>query len=262
MTTARPVSVTVLALRDELAKGMRPIGTFAIGERKVEVGAGADAIWAIIRRLDKGGLAVRLAHCPGGTKKVRKVRAGAGEAMRLRVEGAIGSYTIVLRASTLELGMLRATVELVPAADLLVAFHPRDVYPLDNDDNPLGATGKVEAAQRGVNSGVCYFHLDEPAFGNVLYFQNLTALNDYFRATDTKPDAAVGGEWPELGYLPPTPPQSGTPATDPLPAGVSVTMTDAILIFHDDAACDEQDNARRFLQMSRHRVSSARPARP
>ena len=123
------------------------------------------------------------------------------------------------------------------------------MYPLDNDDSPLGATGKVEAAQRGVNSGICYFHLDDPAFGNVLYFQNLTALNDYFRATNTKPDAAVGGEWPELGYLPPTPPQSGTPATDPLPAGVAVTMTDAILIFHDDSACDEQDNARRFLQM-------------
>src|SRR5690606_25592769 len=62
-------------------------------------------------------------------------------------------------------------------------------------------------------------------------------------------DGAVGGEWPEIGYLPPTPPQSGTPPTDPLPAGKPVTMSDAILVFHDDAACDEQDSARRFLQL-------------
>jgi hypothetical protein len=83
----------------------------------------------------------------------------------------------------------------------------------------------------------------------VLYFQNLTAMNDYFIATKTTPDGAVGGLWPELGYLPPTPPQSGRPPVDPLPAGASVTVSDAILVFHDDTACDEQDSARRFLQM-------------
>ena len=43
----------------------------------------------------------------------------------------------------------------------------------------------MEAAQRGLNSGLCYFHIDEPAFGTVLYFPNLTALNSYFRATGT-----------------------------------------------------------------------------
>lgn len=126
---------------------------------------------------------------------------------------------------------------------------PRDLYPLGDGDDPMTADGQVEAAQRGLNTGLSYFHLDRPAFGSVLYFQNLTALNDYFAATGTKPDAAVGGEWPEIGYLPPTPPQSGTPPTNPLLAGKPVTMSDAILVFHDDAACDEQGSARRFLQM-------------
>ena len=121
---AGPVSAAVLALRGELANGLRPVGSFAMGEREVDVCAGKDAIWAIVRRAGKGGLALRLAHCPGGPRKVRKARAGTGEQMRLRVDGSIGSYSIVLRASTLDLGMLRATVELVPAADLLVPFHP------------------------------------------------------------------------------------------------------------------------------------------
>ena len=228
---------------------MRMLGAFAMGERQIEVLAGTDAIWAIVRRPGRGGLALRLAHCPGGPTKCRKVRALSGEKMRLHIEGSIGRYSIVLRGSILDLGVLRATVELTPAADLLVPFHPRDLYLLDNEDDPLGTKGQVEAAQRGVNSGICYFHVDEPAFGTVLYFQNLTALNDYFRATKTTPDTAVGGRWPELGYLPPTPPQTGMPAIDPLPQGEPVTMSDAILVFHDDPACDEQDSARRFLQM-------------
>ena len=43
--------------------------------------------------------------------------------------------------------------------------------------------------------------------------------------------------------------RAGTPPTNPLPAGKTVTVSDAILVFHDDAACDEQDTARRFLQL-------------
>ena len=242
------VSGAVLALRSELSAGMRSVASFEIGERTVDVATGSDAIWAIVRRRGKGGLALRLAHCPGGVK-VSKRRRRSGEQLRLDVHSAIGRHEVVLRSDTLELGVLRATVQLTPAASLLVPFHPRDVYPLGLNDDPLTVEGQVEAAQRGLNSGLSFFHIDKPAFGSVLYFQNLTALNDYFRATKTKPDAAVGGEWPELGYLPPTPPQSGTPPTDPLPAGVPVTMSDAILVFHDDAACDEQDTARRFLQM-------------
>lgn len=245
---AAPVSAAVLALRSELTERTRPVARFDIGDRTVDVVLGQDAIWAIVRRPGKGGVALRIAHCPGGGK-VRKRRRRSGEQLRIDLESPVGRHEIVLRCDTLELGLLRATVQLTPVAPLLVPFHPRDVYPLGLNDDPLAVEGQVEAAQRGLNSGLCFFHVDQPAFGNVLYFQNLTALNDYFRATKTKPDAAVGGEWPELGYLPPTPPQSGTPPTEPLPAGMPVTMSDAILVFHDDTACDEQDSARRFLQM-------------
>ena len=125
------------------------------------------------------------------------------------------------------------------AVATLVPFLPRDLYPVDENGDPAGARGNVEAAQRGVNGGVLYFRMDEPAFGSVLYFQNLTALNDYYLATNTTPQGAVGGEWPELGYLPPTPPQSGAPPVAPLPAGEQVTISDAILVFRDWAGPDE-----------------------
>jgi len=144
---------------------------------------------------------------------------------------------------------VRITVDFTPAAPMLIPFVPRDLYPLDSNDDPIGAKGRVEAGQRGLNSGLVYFHMDDPAFGNVLYFQNLTALNDYYRATKTKPDGAVGGEWPELGYLLPSPPQSGTPPTNPLPAGKQVTISDAIIVTRREASTEERENARQFLQM-------------
>ncbi|MDO7841913.1 hypothetical protein [Sphingomonas immobilis] len=249
MKNAIAGSPAAIGLAAELAAGMRRITTLPLGDRDVEICVGQDSLWAIIRRAAKGGLALRLAYCAGRPTKVSRRRRGPGELLHLEVESAIGTQSVVLRSDDLELALLRVTTTLTPAAPLLVPYFPRDLYPLGAGDDPLAAVGAVEAAQRGLNVGLCYFHLDQPAFGSVLYLQNLTALNDYFRATDTKPDGAVGGEWPELGYLPPTPPQSGTPPVNPLPAGKSVTISDAILVFHNATACDEQDSARRFLQL-------------
>ncbi|MDB5687541.1 MAG: hypothetical protein JWR77_2130 [Rhizorhabdus sp.] len=244
------VSAAVLALRAELDEGMREIASFTAAECTVSVCEGRDAVWAIMRRAASGGLAIRAAHCPGGATRIRRIKRAPGDTLRIEVDSAIGRQTIRFSHAMAELSTVRICTELTPAAPLLIPFLPRDLYPLGLGDDPLRAEGQVEAAQRGLNSGLIYFHLDDPAFGSVLYFQNLTALNDYFAATKTTPDGAVGGEWPELGYLPPTPPQSGTPPVDPLPAGKTVTVSDAILVFHDSTACDEQDQALRFLQMS------------
>ncbi|RZF61105.1 hypothetical protein EWE75_19490 [Sphingomonas populi] len=210
---------------------------------------GREALWAVIRRPGKGGLAVRAAHLPGGATRIKRRRADAGDALRLDIESAIGSQTVTFSYSAPDLAVLRITVALKPATRLLIPFLPRDLYPLGENDDPLRAEGRVEAAQRGLNTGVSFFHIDRPAFGSVLYFQNFTALSDYFLSTKTTPDGAVGGEWPELGYLPPTPPQSGTPPTEPLPQGRDTILSDALIVFHDDVAADEQDNGLRFVQM-------------
>ena len=242
------VGPSVLAVAAELKAGQKLVAEIALGERAVVVVAGHDSLWAIVRR-GAGGLALRLAYCPGGVGTVRKRRRQPGVELDLEIECAIGLYGVVLRASTLELPVLRATITLTPAAPLLVPFLPRDLYPLGADGTPLTASGKMEAAQRGMNTGLAYFHLDEPPFGTVLYFQNLTAMNDYYRATKTKPDGAVGGEWPEIGYLPPTPPQAGDPPAAALQADTPVTVSDALLVFHDEVADDERESAKRFLQM-------------
>jgi hypothetical protein len=111
----------------------------------------------------------------------------------LSVTSALGRHTIVVHAPAGASGSVRVTTTFTPASPMLMPFAPRDLYPLDERDDPLGAVGRVEAKQRGLNAGVVYLHLDEPDFGDVLYFHNLTASNDYYRATGTTPNRAVGG---------------------------------------------------------------------
>lgn len=244
------VSASVLTLRAELAaETMREIGQATLGVRDVRIMEGRDAIWVIVRRDGCGGVAFRAAHTPGGATRVKKRSGLKPNELGFELLTPQGKHTLTVSLHASALPVLRFKATLTPVENLLIPFQPRDIYPLGNDDDPLTATGKVEAAQRGLNSGLTFFHLDEPAFGSVLYFQNLTAMNDYFIATNTTPDTAVGGVWPELGYLPPTPAQTGTPPVDPLPAGSEITISDALVAFHDDAACDEQESGRRFLQM-------------
>jgi len=233
------------ALRDDT---MVPIARFGLGDLTVDVRQSTDDVWAIVRRPGKGGVALRVAHAPGGIA-VRVLDGTGDEALRLQLDSVLGRHGVAFRIDGSDLHRLRTTVTLTPATPILVPFFPRDLYPLDEHDDPVGAGGHVEAAQRGVNSGLIYLHMNEPAFGSLLYFQELTSLNDYYRATKTKPDGAVGGEWPELGYLPPTPPQSGTPPTEPLPAGEEITLSDAIMVFRDEPAADERESARLFIQM-------------
>lgn len=74
-------------------------------------------------------------------------------------------------------------------------------------------------------------------------------MNDFFKATGTIPDGAVGGGWPELGYLAPAPILAPGDEVKPLAAGVPVTISDAIVVVRHFAPRNERDSARQFLQM-------------
>ncbi|TCU51417.1 hypothetical protein EDF58_1257 [Novosphingobium sp. PhB57] len=243
-----PASGQVIALQYALSvKAGRSVKRFTFGELTGEILAAEDSLWVLIRRPGAGGLAWRAAYL--AVPYECRLEATKKGQIKLRLDSVLGKHVITLAAGGDALEHLRLTVRFVPLSPMLIPFLPRDLYPLDAKDNPLGARGHVEAAQRGLNSGVLYFRIDDPMFGNVLYFQNLTAINDYYRATKTSPDGAVGGLWPELGYLPPTPAQSGTPPSHPLRAGEEITLSDGILVVRHHAPPHERESARQFLQM-------------
>ncbi len=250
MTTATqdtvPVTPYLLTLRQALQRSDAPLAQFSSGELDVEIRTTADSVFAIVRRPGAGGVAMRAAFVTGQFE-AKAVRAEPGEAARLSVDSDLGQYLITLFTDTDALERLRIVTRFTPTATMRVPFMPRDLYPLDADGDPAGASGNVEARQRGLNVGILYFRIDEPAFGNVLYVQNWTALNDYFAATGTTPKDAVGGSWPELGYGAPTVEDGSDDAG--LQAGKSYIVSDAILVFRHEAPPQERESARQFIQM-------------
>ena len=127
---------------------------------------GLDSVWVILRREGHGGLALRTAYAPGGmTASVSRKQDGE---WTIDAESALGAHRVDLYQT--DHGALRVTTTLTPAADLLIPYLPRDLYPLDDDDSPVETRGTVEAAQRGVNAGLLYFCMKTPAFGNVTTF--------------------------------------------------------------------------------------------
>lgn len=242
------ISPGVALLRRELAEGkMKRLRSASFNGLELTLALGHDALWLLVRRPGKGGLAHRAAFFPAGVARARMVRQAKGEAMRVEVESALGVHRIVVSLREGAVPLVRIKTTLTPAVPLLVSFVPRDLYPFDEQGDPTGAVGEVEAAQRGMNTCAIYFRLTEPDFGSVLYLQDLTALNPFFATTGTKPDGAMGGVWPELGYLMPTPPQQGEPPVNPLPAGEEITLSDGWLAVHQESGGDEQDMARRYL---------------
>lgn len=244
------VTANVARLRDVLANvRLRILRKKDLAGCKISLALDEQAVWLLIQKEGNGGLAYRAAFLPAGLQNAKMVHRREGEAMRAVVVSPLGRHRIAvtLREGAIPLFGVRTT--LTPTEPLLTSFIPRDLYPLDENGDPTKAVGQVEAAQRGLNTAAIYFRLWEPDFGSVLYLQDLTALNRFFELTGTKPDGAMGGIWPEIGYLMPTPPQLGTPSFNPLPAGEEITLSDGWIALHRDSDGDEQDMARRYLML-------------
>ncbi len=233
-----------LDVAKQLSENRKALASKTLGSLAVDIVPGRDTLWIVVRRPGKGGVALRTARSLGPVRiSGRETRAGG----QWRIDTESGEFAVKL--GVLSETLMRVTVSLTPATDLLVPFWSRDLYPLDANDDPTRAQGQVEAGQRGLNTGLCYLCLNRPAFGSVLYVQNLTALNPYFLATKTKPDGVVGGEWPELGYQPPTAPLGPSPPTNPLPKGAEVVVSDSLLAFRDACNPTETKSAIQFIDM-------------
>ncbi|MGN6210264.1 hypothetical protein [Asticcacaulis sp.] len=234
-----------LNLRAELKAADEPESQWLFGDYTVSTHHGRDSLWVVVRGPGQGGIALRTYPIMGQNIIVEAHRREDGGDWK--VETHSGVYRISL--TFLGDNLLRMISRLVPSHDLLVVFWPRDLYVLDENDDPRQAEGRVEAGQRGLNAGLCYLCLKKPAFGSVLYMQNLTALNPFFIDTKTKPDGVVGGQWPELGYQPPGSPNGDSPPVNPLKEGQDYVISDALVSLRADCGANEFEVARNFVEM-------------
>lgn len=241
--TAEGAGPWLLAAREELnAKQTRTLHALDAGPVRMEVRQGRQSLWLAAQGLDQGGFAFRLAWAPDGLGAVR--RRDESDATSFHIGCSLGALVVRVRVLGDVTPVLRWTLELTPEEDTLVPFWPRDVYPLDEDGDPMQTAGIIHAAQRDTCGGLLFLSLTKPRGGSLFYFQNLTALNDYCLATRTVPDTVVGGQWPELGFTLPV-----TDAGLPLPKGTTVTLSDALVRFSPVMPENDRQAARLFFDL-------------
>ena len=144
-----------------------------------------------------------------------------------QIIGALGTYQISFRVVPVEDQIVARTTTRLKAHR---PFHfpelVRDIYCLGPRRDPLASGGKIHLSQIGPGTGASYFSFERPDAGSALYFQNLTALNDWFELTHAEPDGMVAGEWPEVGTMLPK-------QKTPLPARADVIVSDVLLVLTD-----------------------------
>jgi hypothetical protein len=240
----RPDSWTLetLALAADLAARRPRLARAEAAGVAIEAVLGHDSLWLVTRRPNGAAFALRTAHVPGGVLQASVERKSP---LALAAAGPGAGFRVAVAEPGP--GLLRVTTWITPSEPLLIAFWPRDLYPLGQGDDPTRSAGEVLAAQRGFNAPIVFLRLDDPAPAALLYFQNLTALNPWFEATGAKPDGVVGGQWPELGYQPLAAAEAPSPPKDPLPAGRELVLSDVFLHLPDAPPQGEVEEARLFL---------------
>jgi len=251
--TPQAVAASTVLMRE----AERPLARADQGSLQIEVRLEQDTLWIVVRRGAEGGLALRFPVFSADAT-ARTIKDGETLAS-VQVTGSLGTGRLSLRGEPFGLDQIHATYDFKPARELAIDWLPRDLVPFDSQGDPASVRGKVEAEQRKLNTGLLYFSLERPALGKVLYLQNLTALNDYFNATGSKPENAVRSEWPELGYRPPRNPETGRAV---LPADKTLRLYDTLLTIRGYPQVSEGDSAWQFLDMLGGLYPSLQPPEP
>lgn len=238
------LTLEAIEAREALARG-KVMTRLSHGALKLELVWHKSSVWLIFRRNKDGGVALRTPLLADETRCTLSEAAG-GNLLAWRGQNELGEFDAELTGEETGLEHFSYKVTFTPRRDVHIAYLPRDLVIFGRNGDPLASDGVIEARQRKLNTGLCYIDLTKPAMGKLLYLQNLTSLNAYFRHTETVPENAVGGEWPILGYLPPTHPADPSKV---IPAGKAVVLYDTRLVFRQKLESEESESAWQFLDM-------------
>lgn len=237
------VSPWMLSLLDELGTEKKdPRWTYSLNDFSFELVEGTQSLWIVARFPAGGEIAFRAVYCPDGRLEIDEIREREN-GIEVQVSSTIGGFRLELDFPHPDQTLLHCTTVINPVAPLLIPFWPRDVLPLGREKDLTDSEGIIYAKQVGPRTGLVYFSLTRPKGGTVLYFQNLTSLNDYCRQTETSLSDTVGGEWPELGFA--------LPATTEktIEANKELVISDAYISFSTKVPEDDLVMSRQFLDL-------------
>jgi hypothetical protein len=197
------------------------------------------SLWFVLKR-NEFKVAIRACFDGQGIDSARMVTSGKRGCSFL-VEGRTGQFAIDLEVLKEEREILRYKTALTPHRLVQMSGSARDLLLIGGTPRNGDAAGKVHFTQKGPASAIAYASFRDPKGGVLLYFQNLTALNEYCDLTHASPVGIVAGQWPEIGMALPS-------GSKPLPAKRQVTVSDAFVCFSDRVLGNETDVAEHCLE--------------
>ena len=198
------------------------------------------SFWLVYSFHKAGHLAIRTCFDPQSIKSYALGKSSKTK-VDYQVDGALGQFTVTVEIPEGDNPLLRYTTTLVAGQPFTIQAFPRDVYVLDKEYSPTTTQGMVYVTQSGPTAGLAYLSITKPLEGSLLYFQNLTALNDFCQTTKSDPSGTVSVQWPEVGFALPT-------TQEPLPAGKEITLSDAFLFVSDTVPQSEFEAADQLLE--------------
>lgn len=232
------ISAWTINVQSEL-NTVAPIFEISFSGFTVEVKCTDNSLFIICNWPDGGRIAFRAAYAITAVFTVDNLKIKEGNA-EIVLSTALGTYRVALEFPDPKNPIVHYATQFTPYKPILIPFWPRDIVPLTINGNIENTAGKIYAQQVGSQSGLQYFSMTRPVTGSVFYFQNLSALNPFFEATQTSGAETVGGEWPELGFRLPA------VIDRPLP-NESIIVSDAYILLSPDIPKDELESTQEFL---------------
>lgn len=209
------------------------------GGLKWELRRTPSCVWIILTVSENIRLGIRAVFCPTGLLKVSRGRRRKS-GYDFTASGGVGDYAVTMEFLPGEPPMLRVTTRLTPSEPLRLTAAPRDLCVFDRRLDPYRGDGRLHTCQTGNTAGQSFFSALEKPGATFFYFQNFTALADFFRQTGAKLEDSVQGEWPEAGFGLPAGPEA-------LKEGKQVTIADAFIECRPGQLPGEVDAAMAFL---------------
>jgi hypothetical protein len=237
------VSPWMLSLLDELGSERKaPHWTYSLNDFSFEIVEGTQSLWIVARFPAGSEIAFRAAYCPDGKLEIDEIQQ-VETGIQIQISSTVGGFRTLLEFPHPDRPMLHCRTTLNPITPLLIPFWPRDIIPLGTEEDLTDSEGVVYTKQVGARTGLIYFSLTRPRGGTMLYFQNLTSLNDYAKQTETSLADTVAGEWPELGF--------SLPATTEktLEADRDIVLSDAYMILSSEIPKDDLAMSKQFLDL-------------
>lgn len=185
---------------EELLSDRHRLWSRQIGETTVDVVFTRSGLWIVLDWGDQASVAFRAAFSPGAlTVKTCCVE---GESLLIDADTRIGRQVCEIRISPTDDVLTFRTVVL-PHSYLTFEAWSRDIVPLQFGAQPddLQSASQLHSTADDHRTG--QVHASIRGRGTFLYVQELPSLAALCGATRATLADAVGGEWPEIGFVPP-----------------------------------------------------------